>query len=99
MFFAMRTRATPALHGPQRAQGDPHGVIEGMAVAAYAVGARKGFVYVRAEYPLPSSAWDRHNAGPEYGLLGEIFSEACSISTSKSAWGRARSCAAKKPRS
>jgi bidirectional [NiFe] hydrogenase diaphorase subunit len=33
-------------------EGDPHRVIEGMAIAAYAVGASKGFVYVRAEYPL-----------------------------------------------
>ncbi len=33
-------------------EGDPHRVIEGMAIAAYAVGANQGFVYVRAEYPL-----------------------------------------------
>jgi len=33
-------------------EGDPHSVIEGMAVAAYAIGAEKGFIYVRAEYPL-----------------------------------------------
>ncbi len=33
-------------------EGDPHRVIEGMAVAAYAVGASKGFIYVRAEYPV-----------------------------------------------
>ncbi len=33
-------------------EGDPHRVVEGMAIAAYAVGARKGFLYVRAEYPL-----------------------------------------------
>ncbi len=33
-------------------EGDPHSVLEGMALAAYAVGAEKGFVYVRAEYPL-----------------------------------------------
>jgi NADH-quinone oxidoreductase subunit F len=33
-------------------EGDPHSVIEGMAVAAYAVGAKQGYVYVRAEYPL-----------------------------------------------
>ena len=32
-------------------EGDPHRVIEGMAIAAYAVGASKGFIYVRAEYP------------------------------------------------
>jgi bidirectional [NiFe] hydrogenase diaphorase subunit len=33
-------------------ESDPHRVIEGMAIAAYAVGASKGYVYVRAEYPL-----------------------------------------------
>ena len=33
-------------------EGDPHRVLEGMALAAYAVGAEQGFIYVRAEYPL-----------------------------------------------
>jgi bidirectional [NiFe] hydrogenase diaphorase subunit len=33
-------------------ESDPHRVLEGMAIAAYAVGAQKGYVYVRAEYPL-----------------------------------------------
>ncbi|MGA8089706.1 MAG: NADH-ubiquinone oxidoreductase-F iron-sulfur binding region domain-containing protein [Terracidiphilus sp.] len=33
-------------------EGDPHRVIEGMAIAGYAVGASKGFIYVRAEYPV-----------------------------------------------
>jgi len=33
-------------------EGDPHGVLEGMIIAGYAVGARKGIIYVRAEYPL-----------------------------------------------
>ncbi|TVQ26168.1 MAG: NADH-quinone oxidoreductase subunit NuoF [Spirochaetaceae bacterium] len=33
-------------------EGDPHAVIEGMAIAARAIGARRGYVYVRAEYPL-----------------------------------------------
>jgi bidirectional [NiFe] hydrogenase diaphorase subunit len=33
-------------------EGDPHRVLEGMAIAAYAVGASQGFIYVRAEYPL-----------------------------------------------
>jgi bidirectional [NiFe] hydrogenase diaphorase subunit len=36
-------------------EGDPHRVIEGMAIAAYAVGASKGFIYVRAEYPVAVS--------------------------------------------
>jgi NADH-quinone oxidoreductase subunit F len=33
-------------------EGDPHTVIEGMAIAAYAIGATKGYIYIRAEYPL-----------------------------------------------
>lgn len=33
-------------------EGDPHGVLEGMAIAAYAVGAQRGYIYIRAEYPL-----------------------------------------------
>ncbi len=33
-------------------EGDPHSVIEGMAIAAYTIGAAQGYVYVRAEYPL-----------------------------------------------
>ncbi len=33
-------------------EGDPHRIIEGMAIAAYAVGASHGYIYVRAEYPL-----------------------------------------------
>jgi bidirectional [NiFe] hydrogenase diaphorase subunit len=33
-------------------EGDPHAVLEGMAIAAHAVGAERGFIYVRAEYPL-----------------------------------------------
>jgi len=33
-------------------EGDPHTIIEGMSIAAYVVGAQKGYVYVRAEYPL-----------------------------------------------
>jgi NADH-quinone oxidoreductase subunit F len=33
-------------------EGDPHSVIEGMAIAAFAIGAQQGYVYVRAEYPL-----------------------------------------------
>lgn len=33
-------------------EGDPHSVIEGMAIAGFAIGAEQGFIYVRAEYPL-----------------------------------------------
>ncbi|MGB9858838.1 MAG: NADH-quinone oxidoreductase subunit NuoF [Moorellaceae bacterium] len=33
-------------------EGDPHAVLEGMAIAGYAIGARQGYIYVRAEYPI-----------------------------------------------
>jgi bidirectional [NiFe] hydrogenase diaphorase subunit len=33
-------------------EGDPHRILEGMAIAGYAVGAQQGFIYIRAEYPL-----------------------------------------------
>ena len=33
-------------------EGDPHSVLEGMAISGYAIGAEKGYIYVRAEYPL-----------------------------------------------
>lgn len=36
-------------------EGDPHKMIEGMLIAAYAVGAQEGYIYVRAEYPLAIS--------------------------------------------
>ncbi len=53
-------------------EGDPHSVIEGMTIAAFAIGARQGYVYVRAEYPLAVS---RLTAAIEQartaGLLGE----------------------------
>lgn len=52
-------------------EGDPHRVLEGMALAAYAVGARRGFVYVRAEYPLAIERLQRAiQQAEERGLLG-----------------------------
>ena len=45
-------------------ESDPHSVLEGMAIAAYAVGADQGFIYVRAEYPLAiTPPADRHQTG------------------------------------
>lgn len=53
-------------------EGDPHAVIEAMAIAAYAVGANQGYVYIRAEYPI---AVERLNIAidqaREYGMLGK----------------------------
>ena len=53
-------------------EGDPHSLIEGMAIAAVAIGATQGYVYVRAEYPLAVQRL-QHAIGQarEYGLLGE----------------------------
>lgn len=53
-------------------EGDPHSVIEAMAIAGYAVGAHKGFIYIRAEYPIAVERL-RTAIGQarEYGLLGK----------------------------
>ena len=53
-------------------EGDPHSVLEAMAIAGYAIGANQGYIYIRAEYPIAvkrlqiaiEQAW-------EYGLLGK----------------------------
>ncbi len=53
-------------------EADPHSVIEGMAIGAYAVGASYGYVYVRIEYPLAVERMARAiEQAREYGLLGE----------------------------
>ncbi|MDD2978915.1 MAG: NADH-ubiquinone oxidoreductase-F iron-sulfur binding region domain-containing protein [Hespellia sp.] len=53
-------------------EGDPHKMIEGMMIAAYAVGAQEGYIYVRAEYPLAISRLKLAIAqAEEAGLLGE----------------------------
>ena len=53
-------------------EGDPHSVIEGMVIAAYAIGASRGFVYVRAEYPLAVSRLTKAiEHAKEAGLLGD----------------------------
>jgi NADH:ubiquinone oxidoreductase subunit F (NADH-binding)/(2Fe-2S) ferredoxin/Pyruvate/2-oxoacid:ferredoxin oxidoreductase delta subunit len=53
-------------------EGDPHTVLEGMLVAAYAIGAREGYVYVRAEYPIAVTHIKKAAADARaLGLLGE----------------------------
>lgn len=53
-------------------EGDPHKMIEGIMIAAYAVGAQEGYIYVRAEYPLAISRLKRAiEQAEEYGLLGD----------------------------
>jgi bidirectional [NiFe] hydrogenase diaphorase subunit len=52
-------------------ESDPHSVLEGMAIAAYAVGANQGFIYVRAEYPLAISRLQNAiKQAKQLGLLG-----------------------------
>ncbi|HBL83802.1 MAG: NADH dehydrogenase [Clostridiales bacterium GWF2_38_85] len=57
-------------------EGDPHAVIEAMAIAGYAIGADEGYIYVRAEYPIAIKRLTIAIAqAREYGLLGkDIFS-------------------------
>ncbi len=53
-------------------EGDPHAVIEAMAIAGYAIGADEGWVYVRAEYPIAVKRLQiALDQAREYGLLGE----------------------------
>ncbi len=53
-------------------EGDPHAVLEGLLIAAYAIGAEKGFFYIRAEYPLAVERVQRAlEQAREQGLLGD----------------------------
>ena len=53
-------------------EGDPHALLEGMLIAAYTIGATKGFIYIRAEYPLAIERLKGAIADiRELGLLGE----------------------------
>ena len=63
-------------------EGDPHSVLEGLAIAAYAIGASAGYIYVRAEYPLAIERLETAIAqANERGLLGEdIFESGFSFS-------------------
>ena len=53
-------------------EGDPHAVLEAMEIAGYAVGAEKGYIYVRAEYPIAVQRLKiAINQAREYGILGK----------------------------
>jgi len=53
-------------------EGNPHSVLEGMIIGAYAIGSDKGYVYVRNEYPLAvEHVTTAIKQGEEYGLLGK----------------------------
>ena len=56
-------------------EGDPHVVIEAMAIAGYAIGATQGYIYIRAEYPIAVQRLQiAINQAREYGMLGkDIF--------------------------
>ena len=71
-------------------EGDPFMLLEGMAIAGFAVGASVGYIYVRSEYP---SRLQPHRAGS-----GKACSAPISPSTFMCALARAPTCAAKKPR-
>ncbi len=62
-------------------EGDPHRIIEGMIIAAYAIGADEGYIYVRAEYPLAIRRLEiALEQAREYGFLGEnIFNSGFSF--------------------
>ena len=52
-------------------EGDPHAVLEAMEIAGFAIGAKKGFIYVRAEYPIAVQRLRiAINQAREYGMLG-----------------------------
>ena len=53
-------------------EGDPHAILEGMSIGAYAIGAHEGYLYVRDEYPLAvENLGIAIGRAREYGLLGE----------------------------
>lgn len=53
-------------------EGDPHGILEAMSICGYAVGASKGLIYIRAEYPVAVSRLEKAIlSSKEYGYLGE----------------------------
>ena len=53
-------------------EGDPHALIEAMAIAGYAIGATQGYVYIRAEYPIAVKRLQiAIDQAKEYGLLGK----------------------------
>ena len=53
-------------------EGDPHSVLEAMMIAAYCIGANKGFIYVRAEYPIAVKRFQiAIDQAKEYGIVGK----------------------------
>ena len=79
-------------------EGDPHAVLEAMAIAGYAIGASQGYIYVRAEYPIAVKrlqiALDQAH---EYGLLGKNILIPALILILACVWAPGLLCAVKKP--
>ena len=79
-------------------ESDPHSVLEGMAIAAYAVGADQGYIYVRAEYPLAIARLQiAIKQAKQMSLLGRASLNPPSISMWTCASAPARSSAGRKP--
>ena len=58
------------------AEADPHAILEGMLIAAYAIGAEKGYIYIRAEYPLAIQTLQRAiSQAKSVSLLGDNILE------------------------
>ena len=57
-------------------EGDPHSVLESMIIAGFAIGANKGFIYVRAEYPIAVQRFQKAiEQARDYGILGKNIFE------------------------
>ena len=81
-------------------EGDPHSVIEAMAIAGYAVGADKGIVYIRGEYHLSIERLQRAAArARKWGSSGRISSAPVSTLAWRSVPAPALMFAARRPRS
>jgi bidirectional [NiFe] hydrogenase diaphorase subunit len=79
-------------------ESDPHSVLEGMAIAAYAVGANQGFIYVRAEYPLAISRLQTAIKRSSRGFWVAVSLNRPSTSTLICGSARARSSVARRRR-
>jgi NADH-quinone oxidoreductase subunit F len=59
-------------------EGNPHSVLEGMIIGAYAIGSREGYVYVRNEYPLAVKHLEKAiKQAEQYGFLGKNILDSC----------------------
>lgn len=79
-------------------EGDPHCIIEAMAICGYATGASEGYIYVRAEYPIAVKRLEiAIGQAREYGLLGKNIFDSGFDLTFIYASERAHLYAARKP--